>query len=111
MINLPECIVLPPRVSKIFQIRKIDKFDTDISDLSIVCFDQDESYQKFYFKHLMYSSMINFLFYTVLPPGTSETDQTHKFDDFLKSDTVISNDTVQFFGRNKSCQKLCYKQL
>ena len=27
--------------------------------------------------------MINFLLCTVLPPGASEVDQTHKFDDFL----------------------------
>ena len=27
--------------------------------------------------------MINFLFCTVLPPGASKVDQTHKFDDFL----------------------------
>ena len=43
MINLPGCIVLPPGVAKIFQIRKIqriDKSDADISDLIIECFDQ-----------------------------------------------------------------------
>ena len=33
--------------------------------------------------------MINFLFCTVLPPGASKVDQTHKFDDFL--------DLTQFF--------------
>ena len=54
--------------------------------------------------------MINFLFCTVLPPGTSKIDLTHKVDDFLNL-IVISNDTVQCFGRNKSCQKLRYKQL
>ena len=27
--------------------------------------------------------MMNFLFCTVLPPGASKVDQTHKFDDFL----------------------------
>ena len=27
--------------------------------------------------------MINFLLCTVLPPGASKVDQTHKFDDFL----------------------------
>ena len=27
--------------------------------------------------------MINFLFWTVLPPGASKVDQTHKFNDFL----------------------------
>ena len=27
--------------------------------------------------------MINFLLRTVLPPGASEVDQTHKFDDYL----------------------------
>ena len=27
--------------------------------------------------------MINFLFSTVLPPGASKVDQTHKFNDFL----------------------------
>ena len=32
---------------------KIAKSDTDISDLIIECFDQDESYQKLYFKQLV----------------------------------------------------------
>ena len=32
---------------------KIVKSDTDISDLIIECFDQDESYQKLYFKQLI----------------------------------------------------------
>ena len=39
MINLPGCIILPPGVAKIFQIKKIqrfDKSDTDLSDLIIV---------------------------------------------------------------------------
>ena len=36
-----------------------------------------------------YIDIINFLFYTVLPPGASQVDQTHKFDDFL--------DLTQFF--------------
>ena len=27
--------------------------------------------------------MLNFLLCTVLPPGASKVDQTHKFDDFL----------------------------
>ena len=54
--------------------------------------------------------MISFLFCTVLPPGASKFDQTNKFDDF-KSDTVISNDIVQCYDQNKSCQKLLYKQL
>ena len=36
-----------------------------------------------------YTDMINFLFCTVLPPGVSKVDQTHKFDDFL--------DLTQFF--------------
>ena len=47
--------------------------------------------------------MKNFLFCTVLPPGASKVDQTHKFDDFLKSDTVISNNTVHSFSWNESC--------
>ena len=33
--------------------------------------------------------MINFLFCTVLPPGTSKVDQTHKVDEFF--------DLTQFF--------------
>ena len=43
----------PPRSRQNFQIRKIqryDKFDTDISDLMIECFDRDKSCQKLYFK-------------------------------------------------------------
>ena len=58
-----------------------------------------------------YIFMINFLFCTVIPLGASKVDQTHKYDDFFKSDTDISNDTVQFFDRNKSCQTLRYKQI
>ena len=49
MINLPGCIVLPPGVAKLFQIRKIqrlDKSDADISNLIIECFDRDEICQK-----------------------------------------------------------------
>ena len=34
--------------------------------------------------------MINFLFYTVLPPGASKVDQTHKFDDFLNVINLFS---------------------
>ena len=34
--------------------------------------------------------MMNFLFCTVLPPGASKVDQTHKFDNFLDL-TVHSN--------------------
>ena len=48
MINFPGCIVLPG-VTKIFQIRKIQKFDksdTDISDLIIEFFSRDENCQK-----------------------------------------------------------------
>ena len=50
MINLPGCIVLPPGVDKIFQIRKIqryDKSDKNISYLIIECFDSDKSCQLF----------------------------------------------------------------
>ena len=54
--------------------------------------------------------MINFLFCTVLPPGASKVDQTHKFEDFFKSDTVISNNTVECLSLDKSCQKLRYEQ-
>ena len=45
--------------------------------------------------------MINFLFSTVLPPRASKVDQTRKFDDFLKSDTVIFNDTVKCFSKDE----------
>ena len=54
MINFPGCIILlPPGVTKIFQIRKIqrfDKSDTDISDLIIECFSRNKSSQKCHFK-------------------------------------------------------------
>ena len=53
MINLPGCIVLPPKGRQNIQIRKIRRYDisdTDISDLMIECFDQDKSCQKFHFK-------------------------------------------------------------
>ena len=49
-----------------------------------------------------YICMKNFLSCNVLPPGASKFSQTHKFDDF-KSDTVISNNMVHCFSRNKSC--------
>ena len=55
MINFLFCTVLPPGVAKIFQIRKIqrfDKFDTDISDLIIECFGRDESCQKGHLNNL-----------------------------------------------------------
>ena len=42
--------------------------------------------------------MINFLFFTVPPPEDSKVNQTYQFDDFLN--LIISNDTVQCFGRN-----------
>ena len=45
MINLPGCIVLPPGVAKIFQIRKIqrfDKSDTDVTDMIIGCFGRED---------------------------------------------------------------------
>ena len=48
MINFLGCMVLPPEVTKNFQVRKIqryDKSDTDISDLIIECFSQDKSHQ------------------------------------------------------------------
>ena len=48
--------------------------------------------------------MINFLLCTILPPGASKVNQTRKFDYFLNL-TVIFNDTVQCFNRDKSCQK------
>jgi len=56
MINLPGCMVLSPGVVKIFQIKKIQRFDksnTDILDLIGDCFDSDKSCQKLYFKHLL----------------------------------------------------------
>ena len=84
-INFPGCIVLHPGVTKIFQIKKIqrfDKSDTDISDLIVECFNQDKSCQKLYFKELIFS-MINFLLCIVLPPGASKVNQAHKLDDIL----------------------------
>ena len=56
MTNLPGYIILSLGVAKIFQIRKIQRFDrsdTDISDLIIECFDQDKSCQKLYLKQLI----------------------------------------------------------
>ena len=58
-----------------------------------------------------YIFMINFLFCTVIPLGASKVDQTHKYDDFFKSDTDISNDTVQCFDLNKWCQQYYLQQL
>ena len=71
-----------------FHDQRFDKYDADISDLIIDCFDRDESGQKLYLEQT-YISMKNFLFFSVLLPGASKVDQTHKFDDFL--------DLTQFF--------------
>ena len=52
MINLPGGIVLPLGVAKIFQNKKIlryDKFGTDILDLIVECFGLDGSCQNLYF--------------------------------------------------------------
>ena len=49
--------ILSSGITKIFQIQKIqrfDKYDTDISDLIIECFNLDESCQKRYFKQLIF---------------------------------------------------------
>ena len=54
--------------------------------------------------------MINFLFCMVLLPGASKSWPNSQILWFFKSDTVISNDTVQCFDWNRSCQKLHYKQ-
>ena len=74
MINFLGCIILPPAVAEIFQIRKIQRFDksgTDISELMIF--------------QTSYISMLNFIFGTVFLTGTSKVVQTHKFDEFLTS--------------------------
>ena len=49
--------------------------------------------------------------YTVLPPGATKVDQTHKFDDFLDFSDFFSDLIGQCYDQNKSCQKLLYKQL
>ena len=83
MINPPGCIVLPPRVVKIFQIRKFlwyDKsgryFRFDHSALI-----EMEVVRNYIFKNSYLNNKL--LFCTVLPPGASKVDQTHTFDDFL----------------------------
>ena len=99
----------PPRSRQNFpdsKNSKIDKSETDISDLIIECFDQDKSYQKIYFKQLI--SLWNCLFCTVLPPGAFKVDQTHKFDDF--KNIVPSDFIVQLYNRIKSFQKYHFKQ-
>ena len=52
--------------------------------------------------------MINFLFWTVLPPGASKVDQTHKFDDFLNLTQLfpITPDRV-FVERNDVNNVIC----
>ena len=88
MINFPGCMVLFPGVVKIFQIKKIlrfDKSDTNISDLIMEFFSRDKSSQF----STAFITIINFLFCTVLPPGASEVNKTHKLDDFI--------DLTQFF--------------
>ena len=55
---------------------------TAISDIIIEGFGRDKGCQNWYFL-TTYILMINFLFYTVVPPGASKVDQTQKFDGFL----------------------------
>ena len=38
-------------------------------------------------------------------------DQTHKYDDFFRFQTVFSDFTGQCFDHDESCRKLRYKQL
>ena len=45
------------------------------------------------------------------PSGSLQSWPNSQIWWFIKSDTVISNDTVQCSGWNKSCQKLRYEQL
>ena len=56
MMNLPEFMVLPRGVAKIFQIRKIQRYnksDADSFDLMIERFGKDKSSQKKYFKQFI----------------------------------------------------------
>ena len=77
MINFLGCIVLPPGVTKIFQIQKIQRFDksvTDVSDLIIVCFIWGKSCQKLYLDNLYLLDIL-----PIMHCSTSGVDQTHKF--------------------------------
>ena len=94
----------PKQSPKFSRFEKIKDFTnlTNISDLIMECFSQDKSCQKLYFTYI---SMINFLFCTVVPPGASKVDQTHK----IRSYTILSDFTGQCFDRNEWCQQ-CYLQ-
>ena len=73
-----------------FQILKIQRFD--IHD-RYFRFDHRRVWSRWKLSEIVflttYISMIKFLFCTVLPPGASKVDQTHKFDYIL--------DLIQFF--------------
>ena len=45
--------------------------------------------------------MIYYLYCTIIHPGASEVDQTHKFDDYFRSYTVLSHLTGQCFDFNE----------
>ena len=83
MMNLSGCIVLPPIVAKIFQIRKIqrfDKFDSYFRFDHRVFSSRSKLWEIIFYT--IYISMINFIFCTVLPMGASKVYQTRKFVDF-----------------------------
>ena len=47
----------------------------------------------------------------VLPPGVAKISRFEKIQWFDKSDTDISDLIIECFDRDKSCQKLYFKQL
>ena len=55
--------------------------------------------------------MINLPGCIVLPPGVTKNFQSRKIQRFDKCDTNISNLIIECFGRDKSSQKLYFKQL
>ena len=89
---------------KNFQIQKIlrfDKSDTDISEMKVV--------RNYILSNLYLDDKLPILHYS--PSGSLKSWPNSQIGLFFKSDADISNDTVQLFGRKKSCQKLRYKQL
>ena len=80
---------------------KINLIDKNISDLIIECFDRNKSCQKWYVKQLILTQKTSYfsIFSLREPPKFPKLTNLM----ILKSDTVISNNTVHSFSRNKSC--------
>ena len=102
----------PSRCRQNFQIRKIQRFeksDTDISDLIIVVLIEMKFVRNDMLNNLYLDDKFPILHCS--PSGSLHSLTKSQILWYLKSDTVISNDTVHCFDQNKGCQKLRYEQI